>query len=40
MNLMHKIFGAVLCLALPAAAAAQQDGKCRVRRRTPDLQGV
>ena len=41
MNLMQKMFGAALCLILPAAAAAQQDWETqRTPDGQPDLQGV
>ena len=41
MNLIHKTIGAALCLALPAAAAAQQNWEMpRTPDGQPDLQGV
>lgn len=41
MNLKRKMFGATLCLILPAATAAQQDRETpRTPDGQPDLQGV
>ena len=41
MSWTHKIAGAALCLALPAAAAAQQDWEMpRTPDGQPDMQGV
>ena len=41
MNLIYKTIGAALCLALPAAAAAQQDWEMpRTPDGQPDLQGI